>query len=61
MIRFKGQPTFKQYMKNKPTKWGTKVLVMSDATNGYVYRTQIYTGKNLECTIEAGLSSRVLL
>ena len=34
---------------------------MSDATIGYVYKTQIYTGKNLEFTIEADLSSRVLL
>ena len=61
MIPFKRQLTFKQYMKNKLTKWGIKVFVLSDATNGYVYRTQIYTGKNLESTIEAGLSSRVLL
>ena len=61
MIPFKGRLTFKQYMKNKPTKWGIKVFVLSDATNGYVYRTQIYTGKNLESTIKAGLSSRVLL
>ena len=30
--------------------------MLSDATNGYVDRTQIYTGKNLEFTIEAGLS-----
>ena len=26
MIPFKGRLTFKQYMKNKPTKWGIKVL-----------------------------------
>ena len=37
MILFKGRLTFKQYMKNKPTKWGIKVFVLSDATNGYVY------------------------
>ena len=45
MIPFKGRLTFKQYMKNKPTKWGIKVFVLSDATNGYIYRIQIYTGK----------------
>ena len=49
MIPFKGRLTFKQYMKNKPTQWGIKVFVLS------------YTGKNLESTIDAGLSSRVLL
>ena len=48
-------------MKNKPTKWGIKVFVLSDATNGYIYRLQIYTGKKLESTVDAGLCSRVLL
>ena len=62
MIPFKGRLTFKQYMKNKPTKWGIKVFVLSDATNGYVYRLQIYSGKNLESDdVDVGLCSRVLL
>ena len=38
MIPFKGRLSFKQYMKNKPTKWGIKVFVLSDSQNGYVYR-----------------------
>ena len=46
MIPYKGRLSFKQYMKNKPTKWGIKVFVPSEATNGYIYRLQIYTGKN---------------
>lgn len=33
MIPFKGRLGFKQYMKNKPTKWGVKAFVLSDATN----------------------------
>ena len=61
MIPFKGRLGFKQYMKNKPTKWGVKVFVLSDATNGYVYRLQIYTGKQLDTTVDAGLCSRVVL
>jgi len=61
MIPYKGRLTFKQYMKNKPTKWGIKVFVLSDATNGYVYRLQIYTGKSLESSVDVGLCSRVLL
>ena len=48
MIPFKGRLSFKQYMKDKPTKWGIKVFTLCDATNGYVCRLQIYTGKNLE-------------
>ena len=47
MIPFKGRLSFKQYMKNEPTKWGIKVFVLSDATNGYIYRIQIYSGKTL--------------
>ena len=61
MIPFKGRLGFKQYMKNKPTKWGVKVFVLSDATNGYIYRVQVYTGKQLDSTVDAGLCSRVVL
>ena len=38
------------------------MLVLSDATNGYVYRLQIYSGKNLESDdVDVILCSRVLL
>ena len=60
MIPFKGRLGFKQYMKNKPTKWGIKAFVRSDATNGYVYHMQIYTGKNAETDSSVGLCSRVV-
>ena len=46
MIKFKGRLGFKQYMKDKSTKWGIKVFVLNDARNGYVYRLQVYTSKN---------------
>ncbi len=61
MIPFKGRLGFKQYIKNKPTKCGIKAFVLSDATNGYVFRTQIYTGKNAEDDSSAGLCTRVVL
>ena len=64
MIPFKGRLGFKQYMKDKPTKWGIKVLVLVDSRNGYVYVKciQIYTGKNLELSKnEVGLASNVVL
>ena len=41
MIKFKGRLGFKQYIKNKPTKWGIKVFVLSDTTTGYVKRFQL--------------------
>ena len=61
MIPFKGRLGFKQYMKDKPMKWGIKVFVLVDAKNGYVYRMQIYTGKNYSLDSDVGLCSRVVL
>lgn len=62
MIPFKGRLSFKQYMKDKPTKWGIKVFTLCDATNCYVQRLQIYTGRNLERNNTAvGLCSQVVL
>ena len=62
IIPFKGRLSFKQYMKDKPVKWGIKVFVLSDAHNGYVYRLQVYTGKNLDSSVsDVGLCTRVVL
>ena len=61
MITFQGRLGFKQYMKDKPTKWGIQAFVLSDSRNGYVYRLQIYTGKNCVVQENTGLSSRVVL
>ena len=62
MIPFKGRLGFKQYMKDKPTKWGIKVFVLSDAVNGYVCRIQIYTGKVVDLVKQdIGLCSKVVL
>ena len=44
MIGFKGQLRFLQYMPNKPTKWGMKIL--SDSVTGYTYNWKLYTGMN---------------
>ncbi len=46
MIPFKGRLRFKQYMKDKPMKWGIKVFALADAPTGYVKRLQVYTGKD---------------
>lgn len=44
VIPFKGRSTLKQYIKNKPKKWGFKVWVRSSAT-GYVSCFELYSGK----------------
>lgn len=37
----------RQYMPDKPNKWGVKFFVLCD-TNGYSYKFEIYTGANHE-------------
>ena len=54
MIPFQGRLSFKQYMKDKPTTWGIKAFVLCDVRNGYCYRMQIYTGKNVETVDSTG-------
>ena len=46
MIGTKCHLSFIQYMKAKPTKWGVKVWVCSDAVTGYICSFKIYTGKD---------------
>ena len=48
-------------MKDKPTKRGTKAFVLSDARNCYVYRLEIYTGKEGVMSDSTGFCSRVVL
>ncbi|KAJ8349302.1 hypothetical protein SKAU_G00244320 [Synaphobranchus kaupii] len=45
MVATKARIGFKQYMKAKPTKWGFKLFVLSDACNGYMCDFNVYTGK----------------
>ena len=62
VIPFKDRLAFKLYMKAKPTKWGIKVLVLADATNGYIRTFHIYTGKSLEDgSSSVGLCTKVIL
>ena len=46
MIKFQGRSSLKQYMPKKPTKWGIKVWVLGESTNGYISRFEVYTGKS---------------
>lgn len=53
MIPFKGKLGMKQYIKNKPQKWGIKVFTRAGVT-GLVYDFEVYTGKGT-VTNERGL------
>ena len=46
MVRNKGRYSFRQYIKDKPTKWGMKVWVLADSITGYTYNFLVYTGKS---------------
>jgi len=56
MIKYDGRLYFKQYIQNKPTKWGIKGYLMSDADNGYCYKIRIYGGQK-EFILDENLSS----
>ena len=46
MVRNKGTYSFRQYIKDKPTKWGMKIWVLAESTTGYTYDYEVYTGRS---------------
>ena len=44
-IGFKGKIAFKTYNLKKPTKWGLRMFVLSDSTNGYINSMLPYYGR----------------
>ena len=45
MVGFRGRFAAKQYMPNKPTKWGIKCFTLADSANGYMLNVLVYTGR----------------
>ncbi|KAJ8897823.1 hypothetical protein PR048_003176 [Dryococelus australis] len=45
LVGFRGRCRFRIYMPNKPSKYGIKVMILSDARTSYFYNAYIYTGK----------------
>ena len=46
MITNKGSYSFRQYIRNKPRKWGMKLWVLADSLTGYTYNFDVKLGKN---------------
>ncbi len=44
MVKSKAKTSFRQYIRNKPTKWGFKYWVLADTT-GYAVDFNLYCGK----------------
>ena len=60
MVRSKARFSMKQYMRDKPTKWGFKLWVLACSETGYSFKFEVYTGKKLTRTIN-GLGHDVVM
>ncbi len=61
MVRSKARFSFRQYIRNKPTKWGFKLWCLCDSHNGYTSCFSVYRGKNGEVRTSNGLGYDVVM
>ena len=61
MVRSKARFSFKQYIRNKPTKRGFKLWCLCNSSNGYTIRFSVYHGKHGEVSSKKGLSYDVVM
>lgn len=59
MVKFKGHNIMKQYISNKPIKWGFKMWCRAESSTGYLFQFDLYTGKKRNT--EVGLGESVVL
>ena len=60
MVKSKARFSFKQYIKNKPVKFGFKVFALCDSATSYLVNFKIYTGRDNAQQSETGLASSVV-
>lgn len=46
LVSFRGRCRFKMYMPMKPSKYGIKVMALTDARTGYLLNAYVYSGKD---------------
>ena len=62
MIPTKNRLAIKQYIKDKPIKWGIKCFMLCEGRTGYIVSAEIYTGKDQARHIEhLGSSGSVVI
>ena len=61
MVKSKARFSFRQYIKNKPTKWGFKLWCLCDSHNGFTNNFTIYRGKEGESLSKNGLGYDVVM
>ena len=62
MVRSRHRSGIRQYTKDKPIKWGIKLWVLADSSNGYTVDFNIYIGKDAARGIsEFGLGHDVVV
>ncbi len=59
MVKSKARTSFRQYIRNKPTKWGFKFWIIADTT-GYTLDFDLYVGKAVTAS-DKGLSYDVVM
>ena len=61
MIAFKGRLSFRKYLPAKLTKYGIKVWMAADSSNGYVVNFSVYLGSEGEIRRQHGLGYDVVM
>ena len=62
MVKSKHRSGIRQYMKGRSTKWGLKLWVLADSSNGYTLDFDVYIGKSAHGeTSEKGLGYDVVM
>ena len=62
MVRSRHRSGIRQYIKDKPTKWGIKLWVLADSSNGYTIDFDIYIGRDAGRDVSAhGLGYDVVM
>ena len=62
VIPSKNRLSFKQYLKDKPTKWGLKTFMVCESNTGYIFNIEIYVGRSTADTVpELGATVNVVI